>query len=401
MLSFLKGVEFAGKDLVPLLNIIASILDLIVHLSVDLIKIICIDLLQILGLFELGPEHFLTDLVCEISIGHLDVESAVLKLVSAGHGLKNLLVVGSFLISSRLVSIDTLPHGLSIVVLERFDIVVVLQIFVLALGGVFLGDRLVIGDVDVLHLSLHDALICLFKVGQDLFLLPVTLFEITLAELQGVSHLNLGEAFSVLPLLKELPVLLLGEEDWCLELLTPPGCVVQLHGLPRVFDEGVADHLLVEVGLTPGPGSELIQTVIDEGHVGVGRITVERLTLDIVKYQLFVIVLRRGQRRGTNGAAILWLRRLDSVVVVRLVHVYVVDIAVVMTVVNQGLMESLEGVIEHGLVNDTRYEAIHADMETGVGPEGTITHMRTLLVETGLCRSAAKALLHAILVDLP
>ena len=78
LLSFLEGIKFAGEDLVPLLNIVASVLNLIVHLSVDLIKIIRIDLLKILDLFKLGTEYFLTDLVCEVSIGHLNEEGAVL-----------------------------------------------------------------------------------------------------------------------------------------------------------------------------------------------------------------------------------------------------------------------------------------------------------------------------------
>lgn len=258
-----------------------------------------------------------------------------------------------------------------------------------------------ISDVHVLHLAGAHSLVGLAQESDDLALVLVALSQIAGAELSSVLHLESLELHAVAPLLKELLVLLASEEGRCGQLETPPWSVVGLQGAPGILDVGVVDDDLVVIGLAEGPGSELVEAVVDDGHVGVRRVGVQRLTLSVVEEELLISILGRNDARGADDARVLGHDGLQALVGCRLIQPDVIHVIVLVAVVDEGLMESLERIVEHGGVHGSIDDGIHAQMKTIEGAEGTVSHMLVLSVLVRSCLGAAETLLGAVLVNAP
>lgn len=207
-----------------------------------------------------------------------------------------------------------------------------------------------VGDVDVLHLGSFHLLLSFVEERIDLVLHLIALGHVAGANLCSVSHLKLFELNTVAELLKELDILRILEEGRCGKLEAPPRCVVLLECTPRISGVGVIDNLLVVIGLAEGPGAVFIEAVINDGAIGIGRVSIKRLTLGIVKDKLLISVLCGNDGRGANGTTFFGHVRLQTLKVIRLVHLLIVHIVMLVTIFSEGLMESLEWIVKHRFI---------------------------------------------------
>ena len=210
-----------------------------------------------------------------------------------------------------------------------------------------------VGDVNVLHLRGLHALLCFAEEIVDLILHLVALGHIADAKLSSMSHLNIIELHTVFELLKELGILLLLEEGRCCKLETPPWCVVLLECTPNISSVGIVDNLLVVIGLAESPGFVFVEAVIDDGTIGIGRVSIERLTLGIVEDKLLISVHHGNDARSANGTTFFGHEWLQTLEVVRLVHLGIVHVVVLVTILSERLMESLEWIVKHRFIELT------------------------------------------------
>jgi len=235
----------------------------------------------------------------------------------------------------------------------------------------------------------------------DLGLHAVALSQVAGDKLGSVAHLESFEVDARRPLGEELGVLRVSVESRGCELLAPPGCGALLERGPRVPREGVVDDGLVVVGLAEGPWLLFVETVIDNGHVGVGRVRVERLTLGVEEDELLISVLGGDDGRGTHSAAFLGHEGLQALEVVVLVELLVVHVVVLVGVVSEGLMETGEGSVQDWLLNLTGNDGHFRQMEAVVDAERAIYSVLLFIVHSVSGYRASHVLGHTVLMDAP
>lgn len=203
----------------------------------------------------------------------------------------------------------------------------------------------VVCDIDVLVLSFSFLLVCLCDVTLDFLLHLLTLGGVTRLVEDSVSHLDDLETEAAVPLAVELVQLLILVEGRGEQLLTPVGSVDALSGIPDVLGVLVLNDELVVTGEVESPDVLLIETVVNDGHVGIRGVCVGGFTLHIVEVELLIVVLLRDGLSITNGAASLGVELLQAFPVVVLGEVNIVDVIVELGVLLDRLVEALEGVI--------------------------------------------------------
>lgn len=177
------------------------------------------------------------------------------------------------------------------------------------------------------------------------------------------------------PLTVEGLHLLLLEEGGSEELLTPVGCMCVLSGIPGIQNVFILNDILIVTCAVECPDLELVQTVIDEWHVGIGRVGVQRLTLNIVEVQLHIVILSWDHRSITNCCAILSIEGLQTLPIVILHEANIINIIVEIWVFLDALIESLEWVIEVWLLNDTMHDGVESHVNTSVDLSVVVLHL--------------------------
>lgn len=190
-------------------------------------------------------------------------------------------------------------------------------------------------------------------------------------------------------------------EGRCRELEAPPGSVVLLLGTPWVLGPRIVDHNLVVIALAEGPGAHLIDTVVDDRHIGIGRVRVQGLTLGIVKDKLLISVNRGNERSCTHSATFLGHERLHALEVVRRVQFVIVHVSHLLRVVLNALMETRERVVVHGTLARTSRDRVHGQVKTVEDPEAAVLNMLALFVQVHRVLCATEALLLAVLMNAP
>ena len=110
------------------------------------------------------------------------------------------------------------------------------------------------------------------------------------------------------------------------------------------------DDALVVICFTEGPNSLFVNTMINKWLVGIGRVCEQVLTLSVSRDEFLVSVCSRNKGRGAHNTFFLWHERLQTLEVVCLEHIDIINVMVVVTVILDALVETSEGVIEHMLV---------------------------------------------------
>jgi hypothetical protein len=168
-----------------------------------------------------------------------------------------------------------------------------------------------------------------------------------------MAHLDQLQSNATVPLAVESVHLLLFVESRGEELLAPEGSVGLLGSLPDVEAVGVLNDFLVVASKVEGPNAELIEAVVNHGHVRVGRVSVDTLTLNIIEDRLLIIVFHWNDTGTTYSCPLSWLKGLQPLPIVILNETHVVDVVVEVGILLNALVEALEGIVKVGLLNNT------------------------------------------------
>lgn len=204
------------------------------------------------------------------------------------------------------------------------------------------------------------------------------------------------------PLVDELMVLFVCVEVWNLQLCTPPWRSVLFHGAKDTTSVSIVNNDLVVDGFAERPDFILIETHIDLGYVGIGRIRVEGLTLCVIEVKFFISVSLSEHITSADGGAFLWHARFYTLKVVSLSQFDIIHVCKLRIVRSQILIESHEGVVEHQIIHLPINNALHADVKTSVILGGAVLVVSNILmVDVGAAIGATKATLLPVHVDAP
>jgi hypothetical protein len=90
-----------------------------------------------------------------------------------------------------------------------------------------------------------------------------------------------------------------------------------LKGFPNtVTSVSIVDDFLVVIGLAEVPNVVLVNTMINDGSVGVRWVSVNRLSLEVKPLQLLICVLCRDNAGGSYDGFFLGHKRLQTLEVV-------------------------------------------------------------------------------------
>jgi hypothetical protein len=289
--------------------------------------------------------------------------------------------------------------GSLLVIVKRLHVGVEVRIFLLA-ESINLGELiLVISNVDVLHLFLE-----LFSLNPVKVLVNIVVFfadnlGVSVVGVDGVHNFDVFKAESPSPLLKELLVLFLTEEGRSHEFMSPEGYMVSLNSAMEVSLVGVGNHTLIVGGHSEGPNVVFLETVVNSEHVSVGRVSVQRLTLQIVEMELLIIIVHGDDGGGTNDVFFLCGERLHTLEVVSCEQVVIIVIVLEIAVVFDVLVETGEVGVEEGARDLTSDKAVETHLKTIVDLEVAVL-VHVLMVPTGGV-GATESLLLSVLVDAP
>ena len=202
-----------------------------------------------------------------------------------------------------------------------------------------------------------------------------------------------------LPVSEHFGVLVILVEGGSGELLSPPGNVALLQGFGEIERDVVLDQILVVTGNSEGPDLLLVETVIDNRVVGIGRVGVEGLSLGVVPDQLLIGVLGWDERGGSDDVLLLWCVHLLSLKVVVLIHLNIISVVQDCTVLFNILVHSHEWVVERSLWADSVDERVKSDADAGVDLKVLVLSVVSIII--CLLSSAAESLGFSVLVDAP
>ena len=290
-------------------------------------------------------------------------------------------------------------NGLTVVILECLLVFEELLVILGINGGVagLLGS--VISNIHVLkELSLFKFL-SLINVSCQLISMLLVLFVVIDTGDDSLLDLEDLETAAGSPLTVEGVELLLLEEGWSEELLTPVRSINVLGCVPRAQKVFIFKNLLVVAGTVEGPNLSLIKAMIDERHVGIRGVSVEGLTLHVVEVQFHIVILSWDHRRISNNCAFFGFEGLQALPIVILHEANIINIVMEIRVLLDALVEPLEGVIKVWLLNYTMYDGIESQLHTVVDLCVIILHL--VVVDARLVVCAIETLVHAVHMDAP
>jgi len=139
--------------------------------------------------------------------------------------------------------------------------------------------------------------------------------------------------------------------------------------------------------------------VVNDGHVGVGRVGVNGLTLDVVEKHLQIVILCGDHRGVSNSGALLGIKGLQTLPVIVLSEANIIDIIVELGILFNALVEALERIVEVGLLSETVDDGIKAHVHSIIDLSRVV--LQLIVVHSVLLVSAIEALVDAVHMDSP
>jgi hypothetical protein len=139
--------------------------------------------------------------------------------------------------------------------------------------------------------------------------------------------------------------------------------------------------------------------VVDHWHVGVGRVSINGLTLDIVKEHLQIVILRGDDRSVSNSGALLGIEGLQTFPVIVLSKADIIDIIVELGILLNALVEALERIIEIGLLSEPLDDGIKAHVNSIIDLSSVV--LQLIVVHSMLLVCAIEALIDAVHMNSP
>lgn len=202
----------------------------------------------------------------------------------------------------------------------------------------------------------------------------------------------------MLHVLFEFIILVEGRGD---KLLTPERNVRSSSGSVKVVDIRILNSQLVKSGKSEGPDFVLFESMINRGIVGIGRVSVEGLSLDIVEFEGFIIIIHGDGVRNTYDILALRLVGLQALEVVNLVKGDIIHVFEDVGVLHNVLIEAREGVVQNRASSGSVDELLHADVETSIELVVLVLVMLTAIVNASGSVSTSHALVFTVSVNAP
>jgi len=139
--------------------------------------------------------------------------------------------------------------------------------------------------------------------------------------------------------------------------------------------------------------------VVNDGHVGVGRVGVNGLTLDVVEKHLQIVILSGDDRGVSNSGALLCIEGLQTLPVIVLSEAYIIDIIMELGILFNALVEALERIVEVGLLSETMDDGIKTHVHSIVDLSRVV--LQLIVIYSVLLVSAIEALVDAVHMDSP
>lgn len=139
--------------------------------------------------------------------------------------------------------------------------------------------------------------------------------------------------------------------------------------------------------------------MVNDGHVGVGRVGVNGLTLNVVEKHLQIVILSGYDRGVSNSGALLCIEGLQTLPVIVLSEPYIIDIIVELGILFNALVEALERIVEVGLLSETMDDGIKTHMHSIIDLSRVV--LQLIVIYSVLLVSAIEALVDAVHMDSP
>lgn len=155
---------------------------------------------------------------------------------------------------------------------------------------------------------------------------------------------------------------------------------------PEVVDVLVLNSNLIETSQSEGPDLILFKSMINSGIVGVRRVSVEGLSLDVIEFKGLIIIIHRDRVGHTNYVLVLGFVGLQTLEVVHLVKGDVIHVFKDTRVVHNILVEAREGVVKDWARSSSTNELLHAHMETSIE---LVVHVLVMLSTVSVISNAS------------
>lgn len=139
--------------------------------------------------------------------------------------------------------------------------------------------------------------------------------------------------------------------------------------------------------------------MVNDGHVGVGRVGVNGLTLNVVEKHLQIVILSGYDRGVSNSGALLCIEGLQTLPVIVLSEADIIDIIVELGILLNALVEALERIVEVGLLSETMDDGIKTHMHSIIDLSRVV--LQLIVIYSVLLVSAIEALVDAVHMDSP
>lgn len=235
----------------------------------------------------------------------------------------------------------------------------------------------------------------------DFILVISLLLSIARSDCDSLSDLDNFKTFTLVPLLEELLVLVLFEEDGSGELETPVWNIGILHDLHGVLCPSVDNGRLIVGCHTESPNLIFSKTVVNKRQIIIWRVGVERLTLDVVEFKVCIIIIHGNDCRVSNNIFLVSLIGLHSFEVIDFIHGLIIPITVMVRVVIDILVPSEEGIIDKLLSDGTFQDLVSTEGKSTVELEGKVSLMGGFVIDTIFLVSATETFLKTVLMDSP
>ena len=139
--------------------------------------------------------------------------------------------------------------------------------------------------------------------------------------------------------------------------------------------------------------------MVNDGHVGVRRVGVNGLTLDVVEEHLQIVILSGDDRGFSDSGAILGIEGLQTFPVIVLSEADIIDIIVELGILFNALVEALERIVEIGLLSYAVDYGIKAHVNSIIDLSSVV--LQLIVVHSMLLVGTIEALVDAVHMDSP
>jgi hypothetical protein len=262
----------------------------------------------------------------------------------------------------------------------------------------------VIGDVNIFHSTRFLLLEGCLKVVLHFSLVGALHFRVLSVgeELNSLAHFDVLKPDTCVPLIEILLKFVLLKEGWCHQFLSPERNMRLAAGKQRIASILIDNTHLIHGSELEGPDLVFFEAVINGRVQLLGRVGVERFSVDVVINKLFISVFHGNGVCNAYNILIIGLERLQTLELVLLVQTNVIHIRQLRGIIHYVFVEPSERVIQRRCSLITTNDFFHADVHTIIDLEIFVLIMTGFfIVDARRGEGTAKSLILSVPMDSP